>query len=592
MSAATEAPLKLIQLQITTPSRIWERCLVQQYVPAQEDVDFYYKQLLNFADATITISVQKIPSDFNAALLPNHESAPSDFPANDLESAPDETERREKYKQFITQLCEMERSRAALKALQRSKSEAKPKYTHAVSDEAPFLVGFASKHQGASERRAWVQEVLRELDAEEDVPEDNVLVAEDEAPPHGWIVVPSVSSARAALGARLLVDPAIGRKWERLLGSDTFPDLLVVRRINTKGWSFEGTLSDKLLEHTLQWFISSQDLSVTNGMTEFCHGLEKEFCKILFTLRSVKVGERLLDMEDDSNPRVRVHKLINLLESQCLESADTNPEIQAVSESVFHRYLSYAFRAAKIPREIYALDEKIPAILERWSKSNYGFKDNTDPIIPEWKEQWDYVMRGKPSAIRVNHFLASMDAWDPVACSVITNVERSSIAQEWMKIYMDTQLIKNESGKIKSVILYDQVRKWCLRFLPETVFSSCFASSIIGPVLTKRGLQSVKVRNGRFIHGVKFRQLIGKTEDCGGEMAATEEEIRTATADGEKITEANTVQYTTVSRENDDGTQTKQRTVEATLVAEKDGTRIEHFFTASVTTETIHLGDI
>lgn len=591
MSAQSEAPLKLIQLQISTAENIWERCLVQQYVPTQEDVEFYYNRLLNLKDAVIVISAADIPADFNAALLPNHESAPSDFPANDLETAPDEAERREKYKMFINQLCEMERSRAALKALQRTTAPVKSKFTNAVSDEAPFLVGFASKHQGAGERRAWVQEMLRELDAENEMPEESTLTVDDETPPLGWILTPSVHSARTALGARIILDPTLGRKWERLLGSDIFPDLLIVRRINTKGWSFEGPRSDKLLEHTLQWFISSQDLSVTDGMTEFCVGLEKEFSKILFTLRGVKVGERLLDMDDDGNPRVRVHKLIHLLESQCLDSADTNPEVQAVSESVFHRYLSYAFRAAKIPRETHALDEKIPAILERWSKANYGFKADADPIISEWKDQWDYVMRGKPSAIRVNHFLASMDAWDPVACSVITNVERSSIAQEWMKIYIDTQLIKNESGKIKSVILYDQVRKWCLRFLPETVFSSCFASSIIGPVLTKRGLLSVKVRNGRYIHGVKFRHLIGKTEDCGGEMAATEEEIRAA-ADGEKITEANSVQYTTVSRENDDGTQTKQRTVEATLVAEKDGTRIEHFFAATVTTETIHLGNI
>lgn len=587
---ADSAPLKLIQLQIATADKIWDRCLVQSYVPPQEDVEFYYKKLLNFGDAIVTITVEDIPHDFNAALLPTHESAPSDFPANDHETRPDETARREKYKQFIMHLCEMERSRAEVKALHRgtlrsASTSGKPKYTNAIAEEPIYLVGFANDALGVG-RRTWVDDVLKDLDAETEYCGDNALTSEDEAPPHGWVLCPTVASARTTLGSRIIVDPVIGRKWERLLGSDTYPDLVSVRRINTKGWSFEDPRSDAFLANLLTWFLASQDLTVTDGVTQFAIGIEKELAKLLNAMRTVKVGERLLDMDDESNPRVKMYKLISKMESVCLDSNDVNPDIQPISENVFHRYLSYACKAVGIPREVFAMDEKIPVILERWTKAQYGFKGGVDPIVPQWKEVWDYVMRGKPSAIRVNHFLASMDAWDPIACSTITNIDRSAIAQEWIKIYMDTQIIKCENNKIKSVILYDQVRKWCLRFIPETVFSSQLSSQIIGPVLTKRGLISSKEKNGRYISGIKFKTLVGAEEDRGGETVASESEIRAS----ETLKEANTVQYTTVTSDNIDGSQTKQRSVEATLIAEKDGTRIEHFFAASVTTETIHLG--
>lgn len=583
---------KLIQLQISTSTKVWERCLVQTYVPQQADLEYYYRILLGFQDADVKMTVESIPVDFNIALLPSHESAPSDFPANDLETRPTEEEQRAKYRLFITQLCEMERSRAALKtfyqATARAAEAARPKFTHELTDAPVYLVGFAGK-QGMGGRREWVSEVLRDLDAEDAVDFDGALVATDEdAPPYGWVISPTVAGARMTMGSRIILNPTIGRKWERLLGTDTYPDLLVIRRLNTKGWSFEDHASDVFLGQLMTWFLASQTLVAADGLTPFCIGLEKELSRILHTLRTIKVGEKLLDMNDDSNPRVRVHKLINLCESQCLESIEINSEIQQVSESVFHRYLSYAFKVAKIPRDVYAVDEKIPVILERWVQAQYGFKEGADPIIPEWKELWHLTMRGKPTAIRVNHFLASMDSWDPIACSTITSTDRSAIAQEWMKIYMDTQIIRCEKNKVKSVVLYDQLRRWCMRFIPETFFGSCFAPSIIGPVLTKRGLISIKEKNGRYISGIKFRSLIGTVEEVGGETPATEEEILAS----EKLKEVNSVQYTSVTKDNTDGSRTKSRTVEATHVAEKDGARIEHFFAATVTTETIHLGSL
>lgn len=585
----------MVQLQITTADKIWDRCLICDVAPAVEDLTFYYQQLLGFSDAEVTIRAESIPEDFNASLLPCNLEAPCDYPSNDLETTLDTADQRERYNQFIHQLCEMERSRAALKTFSRGgKKTQKPKYTDAITDEALYLTGYANDQSKKLERRAWVQDILREIDPDSFEESVNPLTVKDGSPPPvGWIIVPSQSMARQSIGSRIILDPAIGMKWERLLGTDFYPDLVILRRLNTQGWTFDNPASEKLLSNLVTWYLASQDAKIENGMTSFVVGLEKELGNLISALKTVKVGERLLDMDNDADPRVRVQKIIRRLEEDCLESTSVDESIQPVSASVFHRLLAYAFKTAKIPRDMYATDDKISLVVERWVRSQMGLKSDAEPLVPEWKMVWDLVMRNKPSSVRLNHFLASMDSWDPVAGVGLTSLDRAAIAQEWIRIYADTQLIRGESFKVRSMVLHDEVRKWCLKHIPESIFSPQLSCVNIGPVLTKKGLKVTKLKSGRYILGVKFRNLVGSGEDLAGETVATEEEIRAAeNSTGETLKEANSVQFTTVTKDNEDGTKTKQRVVERTVVAEKDGALIEHYFTATVTTETINLGSV
>jgi hypothetical protein len=567
--------------------------LISNTVPLIADLEFYYQTLLGFSDATVTLSAESIPTDFNASLLPSHEEVPADFPSYDLETGHEEEMRRAKYAQFIHQLCEMERARSALKTLSRTaaatKQSARPKYTTALTEDPLHLIGFANEQNQKMERRAWVQEILRELDPDNSDEDTQLAVVEGAAAPVGWLIVPAQNAARHSVGSRIIFDAALGAKWERLLGTDYYPDLVVLRRLTTHGWTYEGTQSDKLLENLVHWFVASQDGTEKDGMSSFIIGMEKELNFLIGTLRRVKVGERLLDMNNDSDPRVKVQKIIKKLESECLESASVDPMIQPVSATVFHRLLAYAFKSSGIPRDVYVTDDKIALTVERWARSQMGLKEDAEPLIPAWKSVWELVMRGKPSSIRLNHFLATMDSWDPVAGVGLTSTERAAIAQEWIRIYLDTQLIRGDNYKIRSFVLHEEIKKWCIKHIPETVFSSQLSCVNVGPVLTKKGFPVSKLKGGRFIVGVRFKSVVGSGEDLAGETVATEDEIRAAT---ENLKEANTVQFLTVTKENEDGTQTKQRVVERTVVAEKDGARIEHYFSARVTTETIDLGSV
>ena len=139
------------------------------------------------------------------------------------------------------------------------------------------LVGYANTESIRSERRAWVQDILREIDPHNYESGDDALVTVDgTAPPVGWLVVPAQSMARQTIGSRIIFDAEHGRKWERLLGTDYYPDLVVLRHLTSRGWTFESPQSDELLHKLVHWFVLSQDGTVENGISSFILGMEKD----------------------------------------------------------------------------------------------------------------------------------------------------------------------------------------------------------------------------------------------------------------------------------------------------------------------------
>jgi hypothetical protein len=595
-----EQEQKLVCIRITAPKKIYDRCLLLPECPPLDDLEYYYRTLLDIQDATVTLTAIPVPADFNKTLLPDMDDVPSDFPVSDLETEQAEAERREKYATFLQQLCEMERSRAVLKNFKRPITRV-PKYTTAITEEPIHLNGYAALAQAqGTTRRAWVQEILRELNTE---PEENSLVvaSPDDFPPYGWLLTPSATSTRYSRGSRILLDTATGMKWERLLGTDLYPDLIVTRRLTSRGWAFQHARSEALIEATVQWFLASQDAEIKMGLTPFMIGVDKELSVLFSAFKSVRVCNRLLESAGDSNPQSRVLRFLQALESRCLESAEIQEDIQPISLGAFHKFLTYLFRAAEIPRDAYLGDDNVRATVDRWVTSQFGFKVGAECVLPKWKELWDLVMRGKPSAVRLNHFLASMDVWDPVmVASFRRNIERPAVAQEWIRIFLDTQLVRETSARLRSTTLHAAIRRWCLRFLPEEMFGPQFAPVNVGPALTKKGFGVTKLRHGRYIMGYKFREGFSEADEEAGsdsEEPATQNPRREE-VDGEEgeveveegatggVVKANTVVFTETTTKTADGGKVKNATaVRVSVVDEKHGT-IEHFLYASTTSTT------
>jgi hypothetical protein len=627
-------PQKLISLEITGGGKVWNRILYTDETPVKEDLEFYYRNLIGIADATVAISIDEVPAEFNTGLLGINEGIPTTWPANDLETTVGSTENREKFHAFVRQLCEMERARVVFQTFRRSaKLDLPPADMEPMtpfSDEPAvgrYTRGYVPIHR--TKQREWVKEVLASLN-EGAHGNDAIVIAacEEEVVPYAWVFTPVIAGLRRTIGSRIVLNHEIGKKWQYLLGSTFYPDMVISRRITTAAWTFQHETSTTLVKSLTDWYLASQAAVMTDGVSNLLPDADRDIGNVLMSIRKIKINEGLLFENEGTSDRVgQIFKLMSALEHTSLESADTNKEVSPLSAEVFHKYLNYLFRGSNIPRDLYTSLDGVTQIVARWESNRMGFRKDTEPLLASWKELWELTMRGAPSAARVNLFLATLDTYDPLQLGLYNHVDRMAITHEWVRIFLDTQIVKDTKCRIRSVTMYDKIQEWCAKYLPMEAFASAFSPMFVGPVLTRRGLVTIKCRGGRVVRGIRFRDpamaeadvgAAGATaggegdegeEDDGSEeaecpvaaaevvMGPAEEEDAAAAAAAAAAPAKNTVTFQPSvappkrrAAPRAKVEKTKTAAAASTTVKKEDGSRIETFF--AVTTETIHLGTL
>jgi hypothetical protein len=570
MSALTRV---LLSLEITTPTTVWNRTLYTSYIPTCEELEFYYSKLLEIQDVRVNVSTEAVPEDFNSALLLTRDSAPTSFPVYDLETAVADTQRRDQYMEFIKRLCDMERSRAVLRGFTAA-AKSTPHVLEVPVDYEP------NRH--ILQNRAWVNELLKSLnedfdfeDASADSCTDIVTATKsDEFIPIGWVFTPTAADVREKKGSRIVLDADIGKKWERLLGSDLFPDMIVSRRINTVNWAFQHPTSDALVRATLDWYIAAHDSRIQDGISDWVVDADRELNALFSTFKKIKVNERLImeSLPKSTDKYSQVFKILSSMETQLLASSLEDPSIAPLEADLYRKYCIYMFRGMGIDREVYQGNDNVKQIWERWERSKLGFKHNGKPFVEAWAEMWNLVMRGKVTHERLVMFLRTLDCWDPMESSGITSLLRSAIASEWVRIFIDNETVLDDKGKIRSPHLQSHIKEYCYKYLPEAIFPTNFSPMIVGPVLAKFGFTSVKTKIGRFTYGLRY-----KNPPPESEMATVETPVVKST------------KVVNVVTETAEDSVSEKKMFTQTVLADNGSTRIEHYFSA---TQEIHLGNL
>jgi hypothetical protein len=561
-------PLKYIALiEIAHGTQVYNRTLLVDDPIKYDDLLFYYQKLLGFGTSTsLSLEHIEVPYEFNASLLADTAyAAPTDFPAHDVATDASNTAHREKYKDYIKQLCEMERSRVSLNFFQKRGVVAAPVSRASVSKEETYV------HDYIHNRRTWVDEILEALNAENECETDAIALRKirKEYTPAAWIVTPSITSVRTTRGSRIIFDTAIGKYWENLLGTQVFPDLLVSRRLTTITWTFQHATADAMLDAMLKWYIASQGVTIVDGISDFIIDADKEISSIINAVKKIKVAEQhmTLDPEIHSDASNAVYLLLAQVEAKMLASASTDATISQLPYETFVRFMTYVYKAEHIPKEAYYDNAGVTQILTRWVRCNLGFRADAAPINGTWNTIWMLIMRDAPSLERINHFLATMDSWDPLLLNSYSKQDRHAIAQEWMRVYVDTQLVHDPHVRIKSLILYEHMKEFCGQYLPMNDFNAAFSISYIGQVLTRKGLTSSKMRNGRYTLNVRFLNYVPDSADAVI--------VESATPAPPRVKTGSSVRETVVAATTDSGAM-----------------RIEQFFMSTISTATneIHLG--
>lgn len=545
--AAEDATRTLVCIEITTQTTVWNRSILTDYVPSTDELVFYYGKLLGFSDVSVTVRTEKVPAAFNTHLLNTLDTVPNKFPVHDLETTPDNTVKRQQYANFITQLCEMERSRVSLQVFSDTSDTMQDSRNSSKQLKTP----------------AWVQDLLRSLNTDHDYEEEakhgtDELISGlyEEFVPTGWIFTPTAECIRSKYGSRIVVNVDTGKQWERLLSTDMYPDLVVSRRITTANWAFQHPTSDSLLKSTIDWYLATKDTPHMLGVSGWIPHAETEINSLLSTFKKIKINERLILETNKSNDKTaQLFKLLNAVESQLLVLPMDDEHTEALTTDIFQKYMHYVFRGFGIQKELYGPNEAVHQILDRWGRSGFGFRSDADPLLESWKAMWRAAIRGKPQKDRVVNFLRTLDAWDPVESTLFSTQHKTTIASEWIRAFLDTETHMEDKAKIHSLSLYKFCKDWCFKFVPETVFATSISPMTIGPVLKySRGLDSKKKAGGRYFEGIRMKN------DVEGIITET----------------------TAASMASSDGVSTEHHNIFRMVTS--DGDRVEHFFCASSTT--------
>ena len=496
---------KLVSIDITAGGHIYSRTVYTDYIPTDDELYYYYKILCGLSDAVIASTVIDVPPDFNTAHLAFSEQIPTRFPNYDITAPIANSEKITKYHDYITQLSEMERSRAALNV-----------HIHMESPVNPPVVETTRHTRRYIKKHAWVKEILESLESDE-IPnttgDELVPVEEDDLIPHAWILTPVVFSEREQRGSRILLDPKRGKHWECLLGSSVFPDFVVSRRVSTRNWIFQHKSSEALLKATLDFYIASQDSTIVDGLSSWIVAADKELATLIATFKRIKVNERVMT-ENVADP-MHVYSILNSIELRCLSSKLTNPDIHALPVAVYRKYFNYVAQAIQIPPENYQNIEAVTQVLRRWERSGLGFRPDADPIIEPWTTMWRLIMRSNATLERVSLFLLTLDAWNPAEAHIMSPTLRQEIASQWIHVYIDNELILDPKSEEPAVVLYDETKCWCLKYLPVDQFVTHLRSEKMSPEYDRRGFQKVKPYTTRIVKGVRFRHAPNKVAVSG-----------------------------------------------------------------------------
>jgi hypothetical protein len=499
----TDPLRRLVCIDIVAAKNVlYSRTVYTEYVPTDEDLHFYYRELCGLTDAIVTATVIDVPPDFNEALVAFSEQIPTRFPTYDITATLEEADKIAKYHDYIQNLSEMEKSRAKLQVHIKTAATV-------PSGLFPATATPDVKRRPILKRHAWVREILASFESEETVSDDLVTVESDNLIPHAWILTPVIGSVRADRGSRLLLDAIKGKHWECLLGSSLFPDFVVSRRISTQSWLFQHETADTLLRATLDFYIASQDATIVGGLSSWISIADKEIAMLMNAFKKIKVNERVLKNQED--PR-HVYNVLNSIELRCLASKSTNPEIHPLSVHIFRKYFNYVALGLGIPPEKYQNNENITQILRRWERSEFGFRADVDPIVPAWSNMWKLVMAGAPTIERVSLFLATLDAWNPIESSMLSQDQCVSIATEWIRLFIANEVVREEGKYEIALVVYDETRRWCLQNLPVGMFEKILRSdTLIRDLYVTNNFIITKSSALRKMTGLRLRNPSKKT---------------------------------------------------------------------------------
>lgn len=507
----------LITVELSFDGNTYIRNVLQQETATETDIQYYYHNLLGLRNYDVRIQVREVPSTFTLALLgaASCTEIPKHFPSFDIEM--DTVDARNRFYTFLERVCEMERMRAECGIPTGTVSCSKGS-TPTLSGP-PDVAGAASA--STSKYQSWVSSILRSIRLDtaaewRDVEEDASPIADSHT--IAWILTPVLDEIRSMRGCRIITDSDLGIYWAPRLGTELFPDVAICRRLSTIKWRVHNSRSAALARTAIEWYIESQHLECidTCGISPWIPNADKELTSVLLPFQNLGPRESFCHNETDAEtgaPRI-THPVIAILhkleEDGHVLSGLTHPGIYQPSPSVFEKYLRHIFKVNRIGSDL--VDSAwgtVEDTVRLWVRGNMGVDPQSAPLFAQWEPTWNVLLRDisfDKGAERFALFVDTLDAYDPITSHTMTNSSRYELVNKWIAVFVDREMEYDSRGREKATLLYSNIREWVLQFVPMGVADNPLKPMNIGPVLTSMGYICHKLKQGRLILNIRYKQ--------------------------------------------------------------------------------------
>ncbi len=489
----------LITLFLKGDAQTWIRNLLWEEEPPclKEDMEIYYRDFLGVKDLEISFRIHEVPKTFPMSLLGPSEPSRS-YPMFDKEIHSDQE--KEKYLALVDRMVEMERMRVEC----------------GIGMEPASVQPVSAQPVSAQPYESWIHTVLETLQQQQQQrqKEDTIPIPDDAT--IAWILTPVLEHERVKKGCRILTDGDLGRVWASRLGTELYPDLVVCRRLSTCRWRIRNRHADILAKTAIEWYVAGQSMAAgpLPGLSTWIQQADEDLASVLLPFENVGPSEPFhrpprADVEENDTPTHPLTKILQALEGTHVLCSLTHTNIYVPTKEQWVRYLRHVFRMHGILSSLIDSNwQGVEDCIVIWIQGGQGVDVGAPALFEKWRPIWSMLSIERdsvPIATKFEEFLTTLDLHVPMTAIGLQTFEKMDIANVWVQIFIDRELVEDSEGILHASVLYDAVRTFVFRYCPQNVVESVLQPTSLAPYFKSHGYEAARTKKGRFITGLRYK---------------------------------------------------------------------------------------
>jgi hypothetical protein len=467
--------LVTIRLEDVKDWRLRTVLLSSDEVPTQEEVQFYYSELLGIQGCTVTLEMRIVPDSFQLDLIGSlaHEQ-PEEWPHMDKSFA--NRDELNKYLLLLDRVAEIEYMRLGCGIVKK----AKVSLADQILVEAKRKEAEANQQAKASKRNAWIRTILESLNCITELEHDNPSEIRD-SDTIAWIFAPLHKETRNTIGYRIITDQSLGNTWANRVGTPLYPDITLCRRISSVNWRVSSESSLSMVQHIMNWYVQSRKISTWIPYAIF------EVDRLLEPFRRIEYARQ------EPIAEFSVSQFLQRIEDTHLYCVtDATMPIYELGEKEWKTYLYHILKhVTRGMLDFDRIDTQLTLRIREWIMERRGIYLEGEAFIPKWAPLWELIMLNSNESpfVRFHFFLQTLDANDATRRFYLEEKDLRNFANAWIKLFINKEIV---SDPIQITNIYAEpcvsvVATWIYQYVPEL-----FIQSYIRPQLIQKAMEAKK----------------------------------------------------------------------------------------------------